>query len=107
VARTDAKDGEAPDSGGVPTEHEVGGCTGSDGPRRAGRAGLERARAGTRAGPSWAKGKRGGVAAAWRERQGSTGGLPRMGLAQKNRKVFFIFLFSEFNFQCENISRKS
>jgi hypothetical protein len=34
----------------------------------------------------------------------SKGGLPRMGLAQKKRKVF---LFFEFNFQCENISKKS
>jgi hypothetical protein len=46
-------------------------------------------------------GSRGGVTAAWRKRQGSTGGLPPMGLAQKNR------LFSELNFQCENISKKS
>jgi hypothetical protein len=36
--------------------------------------------------------------------EGGTGGLSQMGLAQLERKFFS---FSEFNFQCENISKKS
>jgi hypothetical protein len=67
VACTDAKDGEAPDSGGVPVEHEVGGSTGSDGPRRAderawvgpvGRAELKRTGG---FGVRWLSGRKGGV----------------------------------------------
>jgi hypothetical protein len=46
VSGTNAEDGKAPDSGGVPAEHEADDSTGSDGPRRAERAGLSRARLG-------------------------------------------------------------
>jgi hypothetical protein len=39
---------------------------------------------------SWAADVR-GVTSAWRKRQGGTGGLLRMGLAQKDRQVLFFF----------------
>jgi hypothetical protein len=61
---------------------------------------------GLRYGPSWAAACK--TAADRQKSQGGVEGLPQMGLAQLERKLFFLFFsFSEFNFQCENISKKS